>query len=500
MKINIFKIPKEDIGSLKEKIGGLKMKNKYVSVDNGWTCSFYLSSEPEIDDIPWVKDYEHIISDLSSVKNIVYYAIYLCIKDDFCFALTYGKSHFYVRKFCDNNFGLEMAKRIANENDVKQKSSKRFSGRKKKEIKSFVKNTKLDNESGESVDYISAGILQEKQIDFGEKSKFGSSLVVSRENLVVDKIPEILDAVIYVLNNEEPKFDLPKTFEIKDPHEISNYTNGLLTQIKNDISSIETEDSSYDLVGTDFVFYTNEKYTFYLGNKKSQQMSEISHNELKKFISEYNIKDNEILNIKIEITSDGVRTYTKSLYEMIDYMVPDENIVLEQGKWKRFNKEYLDQINNSVDAISIDKIESEFLEISLKEPEFNSSKEIKDAGYQDDNTDFSKIEVGVGYKVEAWDLRKNDTVYAVKFGSTQKLVYVCNQAMTTLEIIRNNANLKKIKNPPKRYCLWLGFTSRIPKNISDIKSICLKQHIDMFARKCHEIGIEPVLKFSKKTN
>lgn len=499
MKINVFKIPKENVGSLKEKIKKLEMKNKHLETKDGWVCTFYLSSKPEVDDISWVKDYETTVADISSVKNIVYYAIYLCEKNEQCFALTYGKSHFYVRKFCDADFGLEMAKRIANENDIKQKASKRFSGRKKKEIKSFVKNTKLDSESGESVDYISAGIISDKQIDFGEKSKFGSSLIISRDDLIVDNIPATLDTIINVLNTEQARFDLPKTVEVTDLAKVSGYIVALQTQIQSDISNIETEDNSYDLVGTDFVFYTNEKYTFHLGHKKSDQVSELSHTALKKFINDHGIQDNEILNIKIDIANDNGKEYAKSLYEMIEYMVPNENVVLEGGKWKQFNKEYLEQIDSSINAIVIDPTEPQFAEILLNEPDFNKCDEVKTAGYTKDDTDFSKVKIGAGYTVEAWDLRKESTVHAVKFGSTQKLVYVCSQAMTMLDIIRNNANLKKLDNPPERYCLWLGFERSVPEKISNIRSIILKQHIDMFARKCWEVGIVPVLKFSHKT-
>lgn len=499
MKINIFKISKGNISPLEQKIKKLEMANKYVETTNGWVCTFYLSTKPEVDDISWVKDFETTVTDISKLKNIIYFAIYLCVKGEQCFALTYGKSHFYVRKFCDIDFGLEMAKRIADENDVKQKASKRFSGKKKKEIKSFVKNTRLDNESGESVDYISAAITQQKQIDFGEKSKFGSSLIISREDLIVSKIPETLDAIIRVLETEKPHFDLPKTSEIKDSSQIAKYTSMLLGQIKNDFSSIETEDSSYDLVGTDFVFYTNEKYTFHFGHKKSLQIAELSHTELKKFIDENSIQDNEILTIKVEITNENNKTYTKQLYEMIEYMVPNENIVLEQGKWKQFNAEYVEQINASVDSVTLDQTEAQFSDITLSEPDFNKSDTVKNAGYKKADTDFSKVNIGAGYKVEAWDLQKESTVYAVKFGSAQKLVYVCSQATTMLDIIRNNANLKKLDNPPKRYCLWLGFKlENIPGKLSEINSIILKQHVDMFARKCREIGIEPILKFSKK--
>jgi len=499
MKINVFKIPAEKVDSLKQKLESLEMLVKHTEVLDGWTCGFYLSSKPEVDEIPWVKDYEGTVADLSEVKNVIHYAINLCSNGENHFALTYGKSHFYVRSFCEPEFGLEMAKRIADENDIKQKATKRFSGKKKKEIKSFVKNTKLDNESGESVDYINAAIIREKQDEFGEKSKFGSSLIVSKEDLGVSGITKILDAIIKTLATEI-RFDLPKTLEIKNEAQISQYTADLLRQIKNDFSILETNDASYDLVGTDFVFSANEKYIFCLDRKESSEFSELSHSELKKFIDTHSISDEKIFSINVKIKNENRKTYSKPLYEMMEYMVPNENVILENGKWKKFNETYIDQIDSSIDSIEMEDTEDAFQEISSTETIFNGSKELSDRGYKNADKDFSKIKIGTGYKVEAWDLQRDTSVYAVKFGTAQELVYVCSQATATLEIIRNNANLKKLQNPPKKYCLWVGFKlSNVPAKISEVKSIILKQHIDMFARKCRELGIEPVLKFSKKT-
>jgi len=499
MKVNIFKIPNENVESLRLKMDVLQMDKKQTHSADGWTCSFYLSTKNEIGNIAWTKDFRSMVPDLSTVKNIVFYAIYLCEKEGNCFALTYGKSHFYVRSYCDQSFGLEMAKRIVNDNEIILKATKRFSGKKKKEIKSYKKDTKLDNESGESVDYINAMVVEDKQNIFGEKSKFGSSIIVSREDLDTGGIPAILDGIINTLL-EDPRFDIPKTEEIKDEATIDRYNELLLRQIKTDISSIDTVLNSHDLVGTDFVFSGNEKFVLHLNrSKRSQELTELGHKELKDFIETFAVRDEEIFNIKVEIIKEGQSAYTKPLYEMIEYMVPDENVVLEQGKWKMFNVEYLGQINEMVDSIRVDSTEPTFENISVTEPDFNDSQAIIDAGYKKADQDFSIIGVGSDHKTEAWDLQKGDTVYAVKFGTPQKLVYVCNQAVATLEIIRNIPSLMKLENPPKRYCLWLGFKrEQLPAKISDVKSIILKQNIDMFARRCREIGLEPILKFSKK--
>ena len=100
--------------------------------------------------------------------------------------------------------------------------------------------------------------------------------------------------------------------------------------------------------------------------------------------------------------------------------------------------------------------------------------------------------------MEAWDSKKEDTVYAIKFGSTQKLGYVCDQANATLELITKKANIKKLDEDFKSYCLWIGVENKnIPEKLSAIKSIIFKQKIESWARKCSEFGITPKVKISK---
>jgi hypothetical protein len=91
-----------------------------------------------------------------------------------------------------------VAKRIADEDDIKQKASKRFAGRRKKEIGSYTSNTRLDIESGESVDYLQAGILDSWRKDFGRTAKFASSVLL---NAPIDKtgIGKLLDKVTVAL-------------------------------------------------------------------------------------------------------------------------------------------------------------------------------------------------------------------------------------------------------------------------------------------------------------
>ena len=84
--------------------------------------------------------------------------------------------------------------------------------------------------------------------------------------------------------------------------------------------------------------------------------------------------------------------------------------------------------------------------ISSGEPEFNdSSGGRRLTGYVKADKDFSKIRHASLYSYRGLgSAEEAGTVYAVKFGTAQKISYVCDQAIAVLEIIRNNANVKKL--------------------------------------------------------
>jgi hypothetical protein len=100
--------------------------------------------------------------------------------------------------------------------------------------------------------------------------------------------------------------------------------------------------------------------------------------------------------------------------------------------------------------------------------------------------------------VEAWDLQRGDTVYAVKFGTPQKLNYVVDQATNVLELIGAGGNVGPVPSF-KRYCLWFGYRAKKPiASIADSGSIIFKQKVEAWARRCRDAGYVPVLKLSHK--
>jgi len=166
-----------------------------------WNGSFYFSKDVQPSEISWVAEYIDFFSE-EKPENTLYFSVYLWENTEYCFCISYGKSHFYLRQYCDHDFGIEVAKRIANQKDIRQKSSKKFAGRKKKEIKSYTKNSKLDIESGESIDYIQSSIDKERAVTFGKTGKFGSSVNLNPE-IEKEVIGNFLSELVKVYKSRE---------------------------------------------------------------------------------------------------------------------------------------------------------------------------------------------------------------------------------------------------------------------------------------------------------
>lgn len=495
MKLNVFRIPKDRISDLKEKFKSpiLGLNNINSQTFGNYKADFFFSKNVKKIPIPWVDTYSDFFED-PKPENQVYFGCYIWENDDFCFALSYGKCHFYLRQFCDHDFGTYLAKRIANEKDIRQKSSKKFAGKRKKEIRSYTKNSRLDIESGESVDYLQASIIDDFVVNFGKSGKFGSSVLFSID-IERKELLNFFNNLVSVIALPE-NFQLPRTTIINNTIQSQVYENALIDKIVNNLDGADFTQNSHDLFGVDFIFSGNEKYKFSHRGHESEYFDDLSIDTLRKYIFSQSIPKNEIMAIKVIVSREESNEYVRQVKDTIDYIVDDKNVILSQGRWMEFNMDYVDQLNEYIDSIDLESVEENLKDVFGIESDFNIS--LKTDGYVVADKDFSKITIKTGTPVEAWDLEKGDTVYAVKFGTAQKLGYVCDQANNTLELIGKKANVKKLNKDFRNYCLWFGLKNKVlPQKVSDINSIILKQKIESWARKSFEYGINPKIKISR---
>lgn len=362
MKVNIFCIAPAEIDRMKSKLAASGMEVIKEVKQDGWDGWFYYSSDPLPGAIPWMETFESYFEGRPIPKNRNYYAAFVFQKDDKCYVLSYGKSHFYLRPYCDFDFGIELAKRIANEDDIKQTASKRFQGKKKKDIKSYTSNTRLDVESGESVDYLQSAIVESRRGVFGKSGKFGASTLLS-----IDRTPSEIGRFLTELDAVMAKpvqFKLPRTTIVTDETEIAAYDQLLIDELKAEVGVTDFTHNSYDLYGVDFVFSSDGTFELWCPGEPKEELDELKISDLKAYIAANNIPDRDILRIKIRHIPEDRPPYTCSIKDAIDFIIDKQRIVLSHGKWMRFNQDYLDFLDEYIGHIYLQKKSSCSLQIS----------------------------------------------------------------------------------------------------------------------------------------
>jgi len=494
MRVNIFRIETPDVAAMKEKLKASNMQVIHTEQQDGWHGEFYFSKSPAPSKVSWAKIYAPYFT--TEPKNRNHYAAYVFTKGNLCYAISYGKTHFYLRPYCDFDFGVEVAKRIANDADTRLTASRRFQGNRKKDIRSFANNTRLDIESGESVDYIQAAVAKSHQATFGKSGKFAASVQLSPK-IDPPSLGKFLSALTAEVTKPE-RFKLPRTTIVTDKDEIAKFDQLLIKELTAAVGTSEFTNNNYDLYGVDFVFGSEGNFTLRCPGKKSVDVEQLTMKELKDYIKDQKLAKADILRVKIDHNDDDGPGWSEGIKEAVDFIADKERVLLTGGRWMRFNQDYLDFLDEYIRGISVEAVEPEFAVITTGEPEFNVSAAIKSAGYAVADKDFSIFKTRSSTPIEAWDLSKGSRVYAVKFGSAQKLGYVCDQATNVLELLRNSAGVKEVPNFDS-YCLWLGYRAQTPlTDIASTGSIILKQKVDRWARKCRELGIEPVIKISQR--
>jgi len=333
----------------------------------------------------------------------------------------------------------------------------------------------------------------------GEVKLADFGIAKATEQSSITQIGSVLTQVDQALATEA-RFHIPRTTMITDDIEIARLDRALVTELRSDLGTTDFAHNSFDLYGVDFIFSsTSARFELRGPFRNKQPYESLTMRELKTYLDERNIPDSRVLSVKVAFEDADGSTRTQKLKNIIDYIADDDKVVLVSGKWMRFNQDYLDYLDAYVRGIDTEPVEAELLAITGGEPEFNTSPAVAAAGFHVADKDFDILRTTSSTSIEAWDLQRDNTVYAVKFGTAQKLGYVCDQALAVLEILRNQANVREIPHF-ERYCLWLGYrvAGDTPlQNISLSGSIILKQKIENWARKCRELGITPVIRISR---
>ena len=135
MRLNIFRIPSDQRSALRKKLADNGLSSTRELEQDGWKGDFLFCPDPPPGVIPWVKTFSEYLGS-GKYYNRSYFAAIVLTKNDSTYAIAFGKTHFFVRPHCDYDFGIELAKRIADEDDVVQTAARRYQGKQKKDIRS----------------------------------------------------------------------------------------------------------------------------------------------------------------------------------------------------------------------------------------------------------------------------------------------------------------------------------------------------------------------------
>lgn len=404
-KYNLYRIPKDKEKGLLEKLKLSGLKQIGTQDSDGFHMSFFFSNQPDEINIWWFETYKDFWGDLENLetpKNLMHFGVLLISGDRICYAVSLGKAHFYLSQFCDTEFGLNLAERIIDENNLKMKNSKYYKSAKSKMITTYQEGNPLAFDSGESMHYIKAKTID--PITWGKTVSFGTSVHLS----LVQKPLEIASLIHHIENvlQQPILVKLPKVDVIKDSREIQRLDRFLAKEIlrNQEDSGMTIEEFTMSVV--DFIFSDNCEYSIYLKGKSNEatRLNELNLTSLINFLKNQNINLEDRLNdLKIKVHSESGRDHTKPMKFYLDCIEEDGRCCLINGVWHKFNQSYVDFLKEEVDKISFDYTPTFDMSHGDIENQFNRNR-IHD-GYR--YYDKSLVSLDGRYRVEKMDLYKD---------------------------------------------------------------------------------------------
>lgn len=482
-KFNLYKVNRLTKDLLVTKFNNSGLDLNHSEVISGLTFEFFISNNPDSVEIWWVEYYRRFINNELNPANSIYFGCLLIYNERICYAISLGKTHFYLKEFCDTEFGINLAERIIDVENMRLKNSKFYKSKKNKTITSFSNNTSLDYDSGESLHFLKAKTINTNL--WGKVASFGHSVQLSLD-IQINELANVVQRIESKLL-EDPIANFPKAELIKETDEIQRL-DLLVSEAINEVDPNVGNDE-FDLSGVDFIFTENATFQFRKGDIESQVFDELSIENLKDFIDENRINLNESLNnIQVKVIREEGRNFSKSLKTILQFITQDRETLID-GKWHKFNQSYLNLLNEKVKKITLNHIEAYDYITSITEDQFNSDRVRNN--YINLHTE--NVVLARRYKVEKMDLYKEETLYFVKKGNPQKLNYVIDQALNTLKLLKNNEFIIEengTEMPVRKVNLWFLIERvNLIEDLSDFNSLIFIMKLNDLYREVTDAGL-----------
>lgn len=539
--INLFEIEtnqtNEFIKSLESR--GLKTKKSIVDYDDYEVTIYYLEKGTE-KNVPWSNvTHDFGIPPLRYNSYPCAVVVYKNLHNK-TYAVTFGNSYYLVNRYCNNDFGVNFCKKVTVEN-VKTCTAKSYNSAVSKVVYSYSKETPLLFVDGYSFAKVKVKASKDQCNLFGTSIEIGNSINFTSKQRNIAHVIKIIDYVSNLLETKPDITELPACYIIKDEATKTLLNSKLIKSIKDANSNISI--SEIDIIGAREIFNHNDEYKLYYDSFQ-KEISDVSLDEIILFCKENSLSlEDDILNIKVKCLTDGKSSFTKTVKELIEFTDDELRCVLTNGKWYKFNDDYINRINNDLELINteyndkfdLSDAESKAYAKELQNSECFNNKYVKERqiienkkqlssssyyeaifniiraerdGFKNFDRDLTSVSK---HRIELMDLWKDDTYYCVKSGNTSaKLCYVVEQSITTLRWLRENSKHNRINcnmGNVKKACLWfiLERKTHLPLNeysqpqLSALKMLSLKISILNWKKEVINMGFEPRILINYKS-
>lgn len=530
--VNLYKISNDKQAEFIEKLT-LKMGEPTLKevVLNGITyiVKLYFNNNGERKLVNWswiVSEFE--MEDLFSSSNPT--AIVTINIGGMIYVYTFGSSFFLADKFCDNDFAFTFARKIQYQN-IKTTTLSSPNSKRNKIVNSYISNEQLEFDSGESFAKIKAKMILEEDFElYKESIEIGNSLKLNLQDNSLNNLILLIIHIEHTIESVEiDLYKIPLFKRVTDDVLLGELERRLNSQINDNVPSIQI--SEMEIIGVSEIFNNQDLHFELKYGRNNKVISELNMSEVNEFISEYPLNSEDtFLKIKVITHRDGISVSTNTLKNLIDYVDDENRCVLSKGEWYHFNDDYLEYLKDSINEIDcfyneiydfskvlleeyrqrkFDSDKDEEIYIGLSDQDIkkkidrkyytersynNWLEELFD--FENHDRETQRLE---NHSIEAMDVYKDETMYAVKIGnSSSKLSYVIDQSIVSLKLYKQNLlSIPRIKNVG----IWIMLERQTKltcgengtPNINELDMLMLKNRIDEWKKIVRLAGMNPVI-------
>lgn len=500
MKINVFKIENDSVSDLADEL----LENEYeiAAEKEDEHCHFVLYvKKKHFENEGWLNYYKNIVSDedfsdlTADLGSDALSGVFLIETDKYNFAIAHGQAHFIVRKFCDKDFGLDLAERIVDPKGLKMKHSQTFTSASKKDITSYTSRRDMNDsqEYGEAFSYVKCKTIRKEEwgesADFGESARFsfGKGFSYSPENLYMftDRIHQRLST--------ESLVKLPRYRKVTDKTILDHLRDELKRHFQEFLECVDVDD--YWLTGVSFNFANDYRYQLrFKHTNLTEIIDTIDTSLIKQTIAEKTeIVGTDFDKIRVVFFDDDDNpSFARWLFELIQVTIEHNGkyYVLFKNDWVEFSESYIAYIKEQADTIPFEikdcgnKTEDELIDSLVSTGEY---------------TQLHKQNVYIrGYCIEEADLMDDDNVIMIKDqNQISDLVYLVKQATTSLRLSASG-ELPENRFIGHNVCLWMLINRKKLNKLSDFKSFHLLDALNDFKREVNNMNLSPLIWISLK--